>query len=290
MEAAIDVPKVKIQKLGVIEMFGESWKYYSANFVKILLITICIYIPINTIVLLIPVHESLQNDPVRLTQLYARIYQGFETWVGCIATVGIAAIVEGTILGNELTWGGALRKGFSRWGSSVGTSIVSGFILLGLFLLLIVPGIIWSVYYTFGIYVVALRNIGGKPALDYSKKLVVGQWWRVLGMVIIIAIGDIIASAVINFPFTFLPVTMILNVISTTISDVVGGLFTVMSIVFFLNLDYLKSNEPDKAEQKEISTQSMQATPAIHENICSKCGHVGMPRDNFCRKCGNPLH
>jgi hypothetical protein len=243
METITDVPKIKTHKMNVIELFGEGWKYYTANFVKILLITICIYIPINTIVELIPVHESLQDDPVRLAQLYARLYQGLETWIGCIATAGIAAIVENTILsGNNLSWGDALRKGVSRWGSAVGTSIVSGFILLGLYLLLIVPGVIWSVYYTFWLYVVALRNIGGKTALDYSKNLVVGQWWRVLGVIIVIAVADIATNFIVGVPTWFLPDNIILNVLSTTVLDVVSGLFTVTSIVFFLNTDYLKNN------------------------------------------------
>lgn len=252
MEAITDIPKIKTHKLSITELFGESWKYYRVNFVKILLIIICIYVPINTTILLIPVHESLQNDPVRLAQLYARLYQGFETWVGCIATVGIAAIVEGTILGNNPSWGSALRKGFSRWGSAVGTSILSGLIILGLTLLLIVPGIIWAVYYTFWLYVVALRNIGGKTALDYSKNLVVEQWWRVLGIIIVIAIADLITGLIVNVPFWFLPDNLILNVLSNTTMDVISGLFTITSIVFFLNTDYLKNNVPSQNQSVDL--------------------------------------
>lgn len=242
MEIVTDVQRIKTHQMGIFELFGEGWKYYSTHFVKILIIILCIYIPINTIVLLIPVHESLSDDPLRLMQLYGRIYQFFDTWVGCIATVGIAAIVEGTILGANLSWGDAMRRGFSRWGSAVGTSIVAGFILLGLFLLLIVPGIIWSVYYTFWIYVVALRNIGGTTALGYSKNLVVGQWWRVLGIIIVIAVADIITNFIVGVPTWFLPDNLILNVLSNTALDIVSSLFTVISIVFFLNTDYLRNN------------------------------------------------
>ena len=289
MEMIPGVQRIKTHQMGIFEFFGEGWKYYSSNFVKILLIIICIYVPINTIVLLIPVHESLLDDPARLTQLYARIYQGLETLIGCIATVGIAAIVEGAILGVNLSWGDAMRKGFSRWGSTVGTSILAGFILLGLTILLIVPGIIWTVYYTFWLYVVALRNIGGKAALDYSKNLVVGQWWRVAGIIIVISIADIITNFIIGIPSWFLPDNLILNVLSDTTLDVISSLFTVTSIVFFLNTDYLKSSELNTATQKELSTKTLQATDEMLKNICSTCGNEGMPRDKFCRKCGSPL-
>jgi hypothetical protein len=256
MEMITDVRKIKTHPLGIFELFGESWKYYSTNFAKILLIIVCVYVPINTIVLLIPVHESLLEDPVRLAQLYARIYQAFETWVGCIATVGIAAVVEGAVLGTTLSWGDAMRQGFSRWASAVGTSIVSGFILLGLFLLLIVPGIIWSVYYTFWLYVVALRKIGGTTALAYSKNLVVGQWWRVLGVIIVIAIADLITGLIVNIPFAFLPDNLIVNVLSNTTLDVISGLFTVTSIMFFLNTDYLKKNVQSQNQSVDLISEA----------------------------------
>ena len=256
MEMVTDVQRIRTHQMGIFELFREGWKYYSANFLRILLIIICIYIPINTIVLLIPVHESLLDDPVRLTQLYARIYQGFETLIGCIATVGIAAIVEGAISGTNLSWGDAMRKGFSRWGSAVGTSILAGFILLGLTLLLIVPGIIWTVYYTFWLYVVALRNIGGKTALDYSKNLVVGQWWRILGIIIVIALADLITNLIVGIPSWFLPDNLILNVLSDTTLDVISGLFTVTSIVFFLNTDYLKNSVQSQKQSVDLISET----------------------------------
>lgn len=289
MELVSEVPKIKSYPMGMMELFGESWKYYRTNFIKILLIIVCIYIPINTFVLLIPVNESLLDDPVRVAQLYARIYQGMETWVGCIASMGIAAIVERSVLGNDLSWRDALRHGFSRWASAVGTSILSGFILLGLFLLLIIPGIVWSIYYTFWLYIVALRNIGGTTALAYSKNLVLGQWWRVLGIVIVIAVADLITSFIVGLPFWFLPDNLILNVLSDTTLDVITGLFTVTSIVFFLNTDYLKNSALNVIEHKETSSQLSRTVDNLHNKVCPNCGNEAMPRDKFCRKCGSQL-
>jgi hypothetical protein len=46
-------------------------------------------------------------------------------------------------------------------------------------LLLIVPGIIFSIYWIFALYVSIFRDINGTDALKYSKKLVEGKWWRI---------------------------------------------------------------------------------------------------------------
>jgi hypothetical protein len=46
---------------------------------------------------------------------------------------------------------------------------------------MLLGGIIWGVYYSFFVYAVALRQVSGKAALDYSKATVQGEWWRVFG-------------------------------------------------------------------------------------------------------------
>lgn len=63
---------------------------------------------------------------------------------------------------------------------------------------------------------------------------------------------------------------------------------------------YKLMNRPAASPQEKpgpiskIATQEQ--TPKIEQiansssnSICSKCGNVGLPKDRFCRKCGNPL-
>ncbi len=55
------------------------------------------------------------------------------------------------------------------------------------------------VYYTFIQYVVALRGMGGKKALDYSKNLVKGHWGVWAGV-----------TFLINFPIFIIQVAIIM--------------------------------------------------------------------------------
>ena len=175
-----------------------------------------------------------------------------EFFIGTIATIGIASIVEKSLQGTTLSWGDSLRYGLSKWATAIGTGFLAGLILLGLTLLLIIPGIIWSLYYTFWIYVVALRNIGGKTALDYSKSLVEGQWWSVFGVFFVLGIIGFIVGLAIGFPLNLISDNQFFGIIPNTISDIVGAFFTVVTVVFFLNNDYRL--KPVQVEQSAVPT------------------------------------
>lgn len=59
-------------------------------------------------------------------------------------------------------------------------SFLVGLIVLGGTILLIIPGIIFAVWYAFATYEVIIENKRGMEALGASKKLVSGRWWSIL--------------------------------------------------------------------------------------------------------------
>jgi len=157
---------------------------------------------------------------------------------GVVAVVGVAWIVECAVLGNSTTWKNALRHGLSRLASGVGTIPLAGLIMGGLSLLFIVPGVIWIVYYTFIQYVVALRGMGDKKALDYSKNLVKGRWWRVAGVTFLINFPIFIIQVAIIMPSILWLDRDIVRILLALIGNFLFSLSKVIEIIFFLNLDY----------------------------------------------------
>jgi hypothetical protein len=89
--------------------------------------------------------------------------------------------------------------------------------------------------------IVALRNIGGKTALDYSKNLVQGQWWSVVGIPLLFSLLQLGVNFVLLYPFRLITGNPIMDIGLRIIVDVIGSLFSVMFIVWFLNVDYLKN-------------------------------------------------
>jgi len=120
--------------------------------------------------------------------------------VGMIFGV-IVAVVNLTItiriyhrlIGEEKTFKESFDILKKRLGALVITSIIGTIFLLGLYLL-IIPGIIFSVYWIFAAYSVLFREKKGKKALNYSKSLVSGNWGRVFVYMLVVTIIVVVAS------------------------------------------------------------------------------------------------
>ncbi|MDF2841128.1 MAG: hypothetical protein K0Q99_1900 [Clostridia bacterium] len=233
------------------EIFTGSWSIFTKNFKPIFIITMLIYIPINIFMYIVG-NTILDLSDFRI---YLNIANLLETLFGIIVSMGIAVIVEKATYsetGEEIGWKSALSKSLSRWASGVGTSLLGGFILVLFVLLLVIPGIIWSVYYAFLIQAVVLRNVGGTDALGYSKSLVKGQWWKVFGITTLILVLQLIISFAVGFIGGFLPA--ILGVVTDSLIDIIEAFFTVTTTVFFINLDFVK-NHYIPAELVEEATE-----------------------------------
>jgi hypothetical protein len=233
-------------RYGLGRVIGVGWKQYWLHFSSVLCIVLIVYVPVNVALSFVPVEHLVETQGLQGFRLYMKLIQLSEFLIGVLATMALAALLEASIRGNSICWQTALRHAFARWGASLGTGLLSGLIILGLLLLLIVPGIIWGLYYSLCIYVVALRGLSGKEALDYSKAIVKGQWWRVLGYLVVIGLLGGLASILVSVPFMFTPDSKLLDIASSTLCDLASALSTAMWVVFFLNNDYLK-NPPEPA-------------------------------------------
>jgi hypothetical protein len=250
---------IRTERYNLGKILSAGWKLYFEKFNVITPIILIVYIPINIVLSFIPIEpESFEGFAI-----YLRASQLLEFLFGIIATVAVVKVIECTIKGEEITYLEALKFGLTRWGRAIGVQILAGVIVFCLLLLFIVPGIIWAVYYTFAIYIVAIRDISGKEALNYSKRLVRGQWGRVfwigLALNLLTVLGAFIIGVIIGIPFALFPglSISIIDILFDTAGDIAIFMFTIMGAVFFLNVDYLK---PNPEETKEIEDASKGGT------------------------------
>jgi hypothetical protein len=116
---------------------------------------------------------------------------------------------------SDTGFSGAFAMSKNKVGKYFWTSFLSGLIVGLGFILLLVPGIIFLVWYAFAPIILVAEGISGMAALNQSKNYVKGRWgdvaWRlffvILGLIIIqIVIGLLfrgslggIISAILNF-------------------------------------------------------------------------------------------
>lgn len=93
----------------------------------------------------------------------------------------------------------SLKKGWHKLLPFIWVSALVGLAILGGMILLIIPAILFGVWFSLAEYVLVSEDKAGTEALKRSRELVKGYWWEVFGRFIVIGIilGGI--SLLLNF-------------------------------------------------------------------------------------------
>lgn len=245
------------------EILSRAWAIFRENAAAIIAIALLISIPVSIVNLLadqafavpgltdssLSPEDQINSISSHLGQIaYSFLILSLVSiamaFVGLLSMMALAFYVKSCIDGGKTSIFGAYSKALGRWPAAIWTDIVMGIFLIVLFLLLIIPGIIYLVYWAFALYAVALSNKSGREALRYSKKIVNKRWWTVLGYNILYAIIGFILS---------IPVIIVLGIFSWMLTDpvssfaisltndvllsVIGSFFAVVQVVFYLNFE-----------------------------------------------------
>lgn len=244
---------------GLGELFSESWKYFSKNFVNILIVVLIIYVPINLILSIIPVAPVDSENFESSFRMYSNISRLLEGIFGIVVMGGITLMIGKSVRGEICDWKESLRFGFSKWGNLFLTNFLGGLIILGLTLCLIIPGVIWINYYIFSIPVVVLRNMRGKKALDYSKSLVKGRWWKIFGYMFAVGVVYAVLVLISTILFGLIPDIFLVSTISVTVIDLLYAFYIVFLVILFLNTEH--QVYPPQPESAVVSSELGQVEP-----------------------------
>jgi len=230
---------IKERELGLCDIIKDGWAVYSQQITAIVLITLLVYLPINIVGYFYA--EYIARNPDLSVANIVGLFLGVIVLavIAFIAQMAIVLLVEHAIKNDksELNWITALQQAFFRLGSLMGSSFLGVLIILGLTLFLVIPGIIWSIYYTFILQVVVLRELGGKRALDYSKSLVKGRWWKVFWKLLVVAVIYVVIALILGDIENFLPECG--GIITGTCASLAYAFYNVATTVLFLNLEYI---------------------------------------------------
>ena len=179
-----------------------------------------------------------------------------------IAYLALFVMVESYTKNEPLAFGSAVRKAFSSLISVLWAAILSTLIIFGMLLLLVVPGIIYAVYYIFAQNAVVLRGMKGKAALDYSKSLVKGRWWRVFWYFTVLIIMTCLPSILYGVAYSFMTKTLAHEMAKAAMTSMLGVYYGITMTIFFINLDFRRA-VPNPAEmQPSTSAEAGKQEPA----------------------------
>ena len=148
-----------------------------------------------------------------------------------------------------------LESSFKKIPSYLLVAFLTGLIVMMGIILLIIPGIIFAIWYAFSVYINILEGKKGMEALNASKALVQGRWgatfWRLLAPAIAVYILVMIVVLVLSYIFTgghfntaSLGQSILFNILSSVIFLILAPLFASFSVILYNNLKETKQQAP----------------------------------------------
>jgi len=122
----------------------------------------------------------------------------FGIWFSAASLEAVISVVNSGTL--------AFKDTYKRaWGYALKLALVSflvGLIVVGGLILLIIPGIVFSVWFAFARFGIAEKKLGIGASLKESKSLVTGRFWEVFGRLFVLSLFAIVGQIVFSFvPF-----------------------------------------------------------------------------------------
>ncbi|MBI2594852.1 MAG: hypothetical protein HYW38_01160 [Candidatus Colwellbacteria bacterium] len=179
------VLKEQAKVISIGDLFSESWKLYRER------------IGVLTKIMLLPVAFLLVGDLWELLNTVTW-FGGLSGFIGTVVSF-FAALALIFALQEKVQFGESYRLAFRKIWSYGWLTVLSGFATLGGFVMLVIPGIIFVIWFVFAIYVFAIEGEKGMNALLRSREYVRGYWWQVFGRQIVLVLVALAAVLGLGF-------------------------------------------------------------------------------------------
>jgi ABC-type spermidine/putrescine transport system permease subunit I len=145
----------------------------------------------------------------------------------------------------------SFKRGWSKIISFFWISILTSLITAGGFLLFIIPGIIFAIWFVLAPFVLVAEDLKGMNVLLRSKQWVSGNWWKVFWRMIGISAILFLISFSLSFPFSIFLGKNLSDIIDSLISVFFLPFFVTYSFLIYENLKRMKGEIPFEMPKKE---------------------------------------
>ena len=229
MDAPAQVTASKLPSIG--ELFSQSWTLYKSSWKLLvwlillpILVTIAVVVIIGIIIATILAVSNGQITPDRIPLLIPPALVAVIILV-IINSMGQIALIKAISMGGQARVKELVSMSWALMGRYILLSLLSGLVMLLGLILLIIPGIIFMVWYMFSTYILVTENVGGVAALKKSKSYVKGKFWGVLGRVGILTLVVLVISWLASLSDNQ-AITIIFQLLSTFIIAPLASIYT----------------------------------------------------------------
>lgn len=252
------------------DLFQESWETFTSKFALLGLIGVIFSLIPNSVFSLWENSRTSylpQNATPTLTQMIAEA-KAISPWIFALFLFStfftVAIIYALNIKDNKKKVGlGFVMDGaWKFYFSALLLSVLLYVFLIPLYLMLIIPGIIFSIYWVFAMYVLVNEDRGVMDSLKGSYNTVKDNWWITFGYVLLINIVLFFVTIIPSVIFQFL------GDLGIVLDNAFATLASIFMIIFF-NAFYLSLKE-SRSTFREKNSQRVAEEKKIVKKVVKK--------------------
>lgn len=218
-----------LQPMSFVDILDGMFVLYRNHFLLFLAI-VAVYIVIGFGLDLISVSVLTGVEPS--TSIVIAVFTAIGSFiVSFLVVAGLAYASALVYLNRDITAQDALQQAWRRFFSLLGSAVLWGLVVVGLFVTII--GIPFSIYFSvrWGLYTlpVLFEATTARNALRRSTELVRGTWWRVFGIMLAVSVIAFMISFILEVSSGFiLTLIGVAEIEATTPWDIIRRLFMPM--------------------------------------------------------------
>ncbi len=224
---------------GPIQLFKNSLAIVSANFFLFLSI---LFIPI-VVSFLTALFAPNKATGIMITS--ESIVYVVLMFIYVVLSVLMTVALILAINDNSITAKEAYRRAWPYFWRYIGLSLLMSIIMMVGFLLLIIPGIILSVWFAFATFVLVLENGAIVESLKKSREYTRGKWWAIFGRLIAMSVFVLLLSMLISTISVFLPNHVVTEALVTALTVLLTPIAVVYVYLLYKEVKTLPATTPE---------------------------------------------
>jgi len=286
------------RELSLGDVISKTFELYRRDFTKYFVLFAVVGVIIGIVTTLARQAFPLPTLPSNPTP--QQVSNWFPSFLGALVLL-IALISIVTVVFSPIAQGTAIKlaseqieKGHAEIGTSVrfavskllwiwALSIVVGVIVILGFIALIVPGIILAIMFSLAFPVLLIENKGVLESMGRSRELVSHRWLKTFATFLVLAIVNIVASAIVS------AISGLLGVVGPIVNGFLSAFYQplfpiLLTVYYYSNLARIS---PLPADQMSTGPTTMAQAGM---RFCPTCGTQLVSSATSCFQCGARLN
>ena len=205
----------EFRPMSISEILDVTFRLYREHFATFLIIALIVYLPYSLLAAfvlpmmggaaVVPVPGGPpQFNPGPMILMFAGLFLLVVIFLPlCVAA--LTQNISAAYLGQKLSAAESYQRTMPRLGALILTQLLAGIVILIGYCLLIVPGIIFSLWFFTLAPVIILEGVSGSAALGRSRELMRGNLGKAFGLALLLWILGVIIGFILGFVLGFIP-------------------------------------------------------------------------------------